>query len=263
MPRSLPVFSSSSNLYTIVIQSPTSKMGWEASMADARILVVDDDKKIVELITLYLKRDGCQVLVAFDGEQAIDLARRRRPDLIVLDLMMPKVDGIDVCRILRAESQVPIIMLTGRSTDEDKLTGLELGADDYVTKPFNPRELLARIRAVLRRTGGIEGSGPSEVYFGEMVMDFVRHEVRAHEQVVNLTPTEFRLLEALVKEPGRAFSRLELLEQVFGYDYEGFERTVDVHIMNLRKKIEPEPSHPRYVVTVPGLGYRFEGADAA
>jgi DNA-binding response OmpR family regulator len=177
--------------------------------------------------------------------------------------MLPQVDGMDVCRILRAESEVPIIMLTGRSTDEDKLAGLDLGADDYVTKPFNPRELLARIRAVLRRTSGKDESGPSEVRFGDIVMDFVRHEVRANGQAVNLTPTEFRMLEVLVKEPGRAFSRLELLEQAFGYDYEGLERTVDVHIMNLRKKIETEPSRPCYVVTVPGVGYRFKGADAA
>ena len=232
-------------------------------MADAKILVVDDDKKIVELVTLYLKKDGYQVLAAFDGRQAIELARRRQPDLIVLDLMLPQVDGTDVCRILRAESEVPIIMLTGRSTDEDKLAGLDLGADDYVTKPFNPRELLARIRAVLRRTSGKDESGPSEVRFGDIVMDFVRHEVRANGLVVNLTPTEFRMLEVLVKEPGRAFSRLELLEQAFGYDYEGLERTVDVHIMNLRKKIETEPSRPCYVVTVPGVGYRFKGADAA
>jgi len=168
-----------------------------------------------------------------------------------------------VCRILRAESKVPIIMLTGRSTDDDKLEGLDLGADDYVTKPFNPRELLARIRAVLRRVTDKEEPGPFEVHFGEIAMDFVRHEVRAHNQIINLTPTEFRLLEAMVKESGRAFSRLELLEQAFGYDYEGLERTIDVHIMNLRKKIEPEPSRPRYIVTVPGLGYRFEGADAA
>jgi len=231
-------------------------------VADARILVVDDDKKIVELVTLYLKKDGYHVLAAYDGQQALELARRKQPDLIVLDLMLPQASGMDVCRILRSESEVPIIMLTGRSTDDDKLEGLDLGADDYLTKPFNPRELLARIRAVLRRTVGKDESGLSEARFGDMVMDFVRHEVRANEQVVNLTPTEFRLLEAMVKEPGRAFSRLELLEQAFGYDYEGLERTVDVHIMNLRKKIEPEPSRPRYVVTVPGLGYRFEGAHA-
>ena len=232
-------------------------------MADAKILVVDDDKKIVELVTLYLKKDGYHVLAAYDGRQALELARRKQPDLIVLDLMLPLVDGMDVCRTLRAESQVPIVMLTGRSTDEDKLVGLDLGADDYMTKPFNPRELLARIRAVLRRTGGKEEPGSPEVHFGQIVVDFVRHEVRANDQVVNLTPTEFRLLEAMVKQPGRAFSRLELLEQAFGYDHEGFERTVDVHIMNLRKKVEPEPSRPRYIVTVSGLGYRFEGAHAA
>jgi len=232
-------------------------------MADAKILVVDDDKKIVELVTLYLKKDGYHVLAAYDGRQALELARRKQPDLIVLDLMLPLVDGMDVCRTLRAESQVPIVMLTGRSTDEDKLVGLDLGADDYVTKPFSPRELMARIRAVLRRTGGKEEPGPAEVRFGQIVVDFVRHEVRANDQVVNLTPTEFRLLEAMVKQPGRAFSRLELLEQAFGYDHEGFERTVDVHIMNLRKKVEPEPSRPRYIVTVSGLGYRFEGAHAA
>jgi DNA-binding response OmpR family regulator len=235
----------------------------ENTMADAKILVVDDDKKIVDLVTLYLKKDGYHVFAAYDGQQAIEMARRKQPDLVVLDLMLPQVDGMDVCRILRAESPLPIIMLTGRSTDDDKLKGLDLGADDYVTKPFNPRELLARIRAVLRRTAGKEEAGPLEVCFGDMVMDFVRHELRANEQVINLTPTEFRLLQVLIQEPGRAFSRLDLLEQAFGYDYEGLERTIDVHIMNLRKKIEPEPGRPRYVVTVPGLGYRFEGANAA
>src|SRR5512136_38360 len=163
-------------------------------MADAKILVVDDDKKIVELVTLYLKKDGYHVLTAYDGQQAIELARRKQPDLVVLDLMLPQVDGMDVCRILRAESPLPLIMLTGRSTDDDKLEGLDLGADDYMTKPFNPRELLARIRAVLRRTAGKEESSPSEVRFGDMVMDFVRHELRANEQVINLTPTEFRIL---------------------------------------------------------------------
>jgi DNA-binding response OmpR family regulator len=217
----------------------------------------------VELITLYLKKDGYRVLPAYDGEQAIELARQCRPDLILLDLLLPQMDGLEVCRVLRAESQVPTIILTVCSADEDKLAALNLGADDYVVKPLCQRELLARIRAVLRRTMKVEPSGQSEVHFGEMVMDFIRHEVRANEQAVDLTPTEFRLLETLVKEPGRAFSCLELLEQLYGYDYGGFERTVDVHIMNLRKKIEPEPSYPRYVVTVPGLGYRLDGAEAA
>jgi len=231
-------------------------------VTDAKILVVDDDKKIVELVTAYLKRDGYHVLAAYDGQQAIDLARHKQPDLIILDLALPQVDGMDVCRVLRAESNVPIIMLTARTTEDDKLTGLGLGADDYVTKPFSPRELVARVRTVLRRVGEKE-SGPPEVRFGNVVMDFVRHEVRMSGQAVSLTPTEFRLLEVLVKEPGKAFKRLELLEQVCGYEYEGLERTIDAHVKNLRKKIEPEPGYPRYVVTVPGVGYRFEGSYVA
>ena len=228
-------------------------------MADAKILVVDDDKKIIDLVTAYLKREGYHVLAAYDGQQAIDLARHKQPDLVILDLALPQVDGMDVCRVLRAESNVPIIMLTARTTEDDKLAGLDLGADDYVTKPFSPRELVARVRTVLRRVGEKE-SGPPEVRFGDAVVDFVRHEVRMSGQVVSLTPTEFRLLEVLIKEPGKAFKRIELLEQVCGYEYEGLERTIDAHVKNLRKKIEPEPGRPRYVVTVPGVGYRFEGS---
>jgi len=227
-------------------------------MANAKILIVDDDKKIVELVTAYLKRDGYHVLAAYDGQQAIDLARHKQPDLIILDLALPQVDGMDVCRVLRAESNVPIIMLTARTTEDDKLAGLDLGADDYVTKPFSPRELVARVRTVLRRVGEKE-VGPLEVRFDDVAVDFIRHEVRMNGQAVSLTPTEFRLLEVLVKEPGKAFKRLELLEQVCGYEYEGLERTIDAHIKNLRKKIEPEPGRPHYIVTVPGVGYRFEG----
>jgi DNA-binding response OmpR family regulator len=223
-----------------------------------RILVVDDDKKIVELVSLYLRRDGYGVLTAYDGREALDLARLKQPDLIVLDLLLPELDGKDVCRLLRAESSVPIIMLTARSTDDDKLSGLDLGADDYVTKPFNPRELVARIRAVLRRANP-DAELPEDMHFGDLLISFVRHEVVARDAVVNLTPTEFRLLEAMAREPGRAFSRAELLDRAFGYDYEGLERTVDVHIMNLRRKIEADAGRPRYVVTVPGVGYRFEG----
>jgi two-component system alkaline phosphatase synthesis response regulator PhoP len=224
-----------------------------------KILVVDDDKKIVELVSLYLRRDGYGVLAAYDGREALDLARQKLPDLIVLDLLLPEMDGREVCRMLRAESRVPIIMLTARSTDDDKLAGLDLGADDYITKPFNPRELLARIRAVLRRATPDE-ERPEDVCFGDLLISFVRHEVRVRGAAANLTPTEFRLLEAMAREPGRAFSRADLLDRAFGYDYEGLERTVDVHIMNLRRKIEADPGRPRYVVTVAGVGYRFEGA---
>ncbi len=227
-------------------------------MTKRKILVVDDDRKIVELVRLYLEKDGYRVLVAYDGLKALELARQRRPDLIVLDLMLPGVDGLDVCRILQAESEVPIIMLTARTTDEDKLVGLELGADDYITKPFNPREVVARARAVLRRVGKGTPQGPSEMRFADLVIDRRRHEVQVRGEVVDLTPTEFRLLEVLAGEPGRAFTRLELLDRVFGYDFEGFERTVDVHVKNLRKKIEPDPKRPAYVKTVYGVGYKFE-----
>jgi DNA-binding response OmpR family regulator len=222
-----------------------------------KILVVDDDKKIVELVSLYLRRDGYGVLAAYDGREALELARAKQPDLVVLDLMLPELDGRDVCRLLRAESRVPIIMLTARTTDDDKLEGLDLGADDYVTKPFNPRELVARIRAVLRRAAP-EEEHPEDMRFGDLVISFVRHEVIVRGAPASLTPTEFRLLEAVVREPGRAFSRAELLDRAFGYNYEGLERTVDVHIMNLRRKIEADPSRPHFIVTVPGIGYRFE-----
>jgi DNA-binding response OmpR family regulator len=227
-----------------------------------KILVVDDDKKMVELIRLYLERDGYRVLPAYDGRQALDLARQRAPDLIVLDLMLPAVDGLDVCRILRAESKVPIIMLTARTTEDDKLLGLDLGADDYVTKPFSPRELVARVRAILRRAV-VEETGPPQVRFGDLLVDFRRHEARLGDAPLHLTPKEFKLLEIFTREPGRAFSRIELLEKVFGFDYEGLERTVDVHVMNLRKKIEPDATQPTYIQTVYGMGYKFVGGPGA
>jgi DNA-binding response OmpR family regulator len=226
-------------------------------MTKCKILVVDDDRNIVDLVRLYLERDGYRVLIAYDGLEALKLARQRRPDLIVLDLLLPEVDGLDVCRILQTESKVPIIMLTARTTEEDKLIGLELGADDYVTKPFSPRELVARVRTVLRRVGKEAPQGPTEMRFTDLVIDRRSHEVRVRGEVVSLTPTEFRLLEVLAGEPGRALTRLELLDRVFGYDFEGFERTIDVHVKNLRKKIERDPRQPTYVQTVYGVGYKF------
>jgi DNA-binding response OmpR family regulator len=227
------------------------------------VLVVDDDKKIVDLVALYLRKEGYTVLCAYNGREALDVARREQPQLIVLDLLLPEMDGMQVCHALRAESRVPIIMLTARSTDEDKLFGLDLGADDYMTKPFNPRELVARVRAVLRRAVSADGEPKPDVCYGDLTISFIKHEVSLSERPVNLTPTEFRVLEALAREPGRAFSRSELLDRAFGHDYEGIERTVDVHVMNLRRKIEPEPGKPRYIGTVPGVGYRFEGHHVA
>jgi DNA-binding response OmpR family regulator len=232
------------------------RYNWYTAM-HKRILIVDDDPKTAELIRLYLERDGYQTLVANDGRLALELARQRHPDLIVLDLMLPSVDGLDICRILRFESSIPIIMVTARTTEDDKLLGLDLGADDYISKPFSPRELLARIRAVLRRVGNTVSKEPSSVQVGELEVDFLSYSVRLRGQAVRLTPKEFKLLEILIRAPGRAFSRLDLLEQVFGFDYEGLERTVDVHIMNLRKKIERNPAQPYYIHTVYGVGYKF------
>jgi len=224
-------------------------------MAGKRVLVVDDDVKTVELVKLYLNRDGYRVLTAYDGVEALRLARESHPDLIVLDLMLPGIDGIEVCRILRAESDVPIIMLTAKTTDQDKLVGLDLGADDYVTKPFSPRELAARVRAVLRRLPGERS--PAEIKHGELTVNFLKHEVSLAGKPVNLTPVEFKLLAVLIKQPGRVFSRAELIEKAFGYDFDGFDRTIDVHILNLRRKLEPDPDHPRYIKTVYGAGYKL------
>jgi two-component system alkaline phosphatase synthesis response regulator PhoP len=224
-------------------------------MARKRVLVVDDDVNTVELVTLYLKRDGYRVLIAYNGVDALRVAREGHPDLIVLDLMLPGIDGLEVCRTLRAESDVPIIMLTAKTTDQDKLTGLELGADDYVTKPFSPRELAARVRAVLRRLPGERG--PEEIKFGNLTVNFLKHEVSIDGKPLGLTEVEFKLLGVLAKEPGRVFSRAELIDKALGYSFEGFDRTIDVHILNLRRKLEPDPSHPRYIRTVYGAGYKL------
>jgi len=226
-------------------------------MANKRVLVVDDDAKTVELVKLYLNRDGYKVLTAYDGIEALRLIRESHPDLIVLDLMLPGIDGLEICRTVRAESDVPIIMLTAMTTDQDKLTGLDLGADDYVTKPFSPKELAARVRAVLRRLPGERG--PTEVKHGQLTVNFLKHEASLAGRLLNLTPVEFKLLGVFVKEPGRVFNRAQLIEKALGYDFEGFDRTIDVHILNLRRKLEPDPSHPSYIKTVYGTGYKFVG----
>jgi DNA-binding response OmpR family regulator len=223
----------------------------------ADILVVDDDRKTVELLRLYLEREGYHVRAAFDGQQALDRLRQAGPDLVVLDLMLPRVDGLDVCRAIRSSSPVPLIMLTARSTEDDKLLGLELGADDYLTKPFSPRELVARVRAVLRRSVEQPERAEPVARYGGLVIDFGRHEVFLDEQPVALTPREFRLLRVLAANPGRVFTRFELIERAFGLDYDGLERTVDVHLSSLRRKIEPDPAEPTYVLTVYGVGYKF------
>jgi len=227
-------------------------------MAGKRVLVVDDDVKTTELVGLYLKRDGYRVLTAGDGFEAIRLARESHPDLVVLDLMLPGLDGFEVFRALRAESDVPIIMLTAKTTEQDRLTGLDLGADDYVTKPFSPKELAARVRAVLRRLPEEAlQRGPEEIRHGKLVVNFMKHEAFIAAKPLNLTPIEFKLLGVLVREPERVFSRAQLIEKVFGYDFDGFDRTIDVHIFNLRRKLEPDPRQPKYIKMVYGVGYKF------
>lgn len=226
-------------------------------MTEKTVLVVDDDVKTVELVKVYLNRDGYGVLTAYDGVEALRVARESNPDLVVLDLMLPDVDGLEVCRTLRHESDVPIIMLTARTTDQDKLTGLDSGADDYVTKPFSPKELAARVRAVLRRLPGERG--PAQITHGELTMNFVRREAWLVGRLLALTDVEFKLLGVLAREPGRVFSRGDLIEKALGYDFAGFDRTIDVHILNLRRKIEQAPNRPRYIKTVYGAGYKFVG----
>jgi DNA-binding response OmpR family regulator len=222
-----------------------------------KVLVVDDDRKTVAAIKLYLEHGGYETLCAYDGRQALIEARDGRPDLVVLDLMLPQLDGLDVCRALRAESRVPIIMLTARAAEDDKLCGLDLGADDYVTKPFSPRELVARVRAVLRRVEPQGVADKSVLRRNDIVIDFGRRAVEVRGRAVTLTPTEFKLLAALAKSPGRVFTRQELVEQALGWDYDGLDRTVDAHVMNLRRKIEPERAQPSLIVTVFGVGYKF------
>ncbi|SNR66091.1 response regulator transcription factor [Actinoplanes regularis] len=226
----------------------------------ARILVADDDPKHAQLIRLYLERDGHQVLTVGDGRAALEQARARRPDLLVLDVMMPLVDGLDVCRILRADPDrelagVAILLVTARAAESDMLLGLDIGADDYLSKPVSPRELTARIRALLRRVRG--GENPEVLRVGDLEVDAARFEVRIDGNTVRLTAKEFAILELLAREPGRVFTRGQIIDKTFGFENDVSERTVDAHVVNLRRKIERNPAEPRYVQTVYGRGYRM------
>ncbi len=220
------------------------------------ILVVDDEVKLREMARWYLEREGYRVVEAANGRDALFVARFEKPDLVLLDLMMPEMGGYDFIRIFTQESDTPIIVLTARLEESDKVVGLELGADDYVTKPFGVQELIARVRAVLRRVGQ-QNRLPEILRMAEITLDRAGRTVRVSGNAVALTPSEYELLETFMLSPGRAFSRLDLLEAVSGDAYEGYERTIDVHIRNLRTKIEPVPSKPRYIQTVYGMGYRF------
>lgn len=228
------------------------------SLPSEKILVVDDEIKIARVVKAYLAKEGYRVVEAYDGRSALELARKEKPDLVVLDLMLPEVSGWDVCRALRQESSVPILMLTARDDDTDKIVGLELGADDYVTKPFNPKELVARVRAILRRAGRQQIEG-KVIAAGDLRIHLEKREVRVSGQEVHLTPTEFELLRVMAERPGRVFTREQLVDRVLGDSFEGYDRAVDSHIKNLRQKIERDPRSPRYVLTVFGVGYKFAG----
>ena len=224
------------------------------------ILVVDDEPKIVRLARDYLERSGFRVLPVNDGPAALAAARQEKPDLIVLDLNLPGMDGLDVCRALRRESSVPIIMLTARVEEADRLIGLEVGADDYIVKPFSPRELVARVRAVLRRTHG-EVQTPGLIRNGELEIDLKGHRVTLRGEPVKLTRIEFNLLSVLAQHPGQTFSRAQLLQRLHGATGGGFDRSIDAHIKNLRRKIEDDTADPRYILTVYGIGYQFADQD--
>jgi len=235
------------------------------------VLVVDDERQIAEIARDYLQHAGFAVITASDGADALELARTRQPDLVVLDLALPRVDGLDVARTLRRESNVPIIMLTARVEERDRLLGLELGADDYITKPFSPRELVARVRAVLRRVDGLSSSGDI-LHLADLTLDVPRLKVTrrgagagvggaaasasAAATVIDLTPTEFQLLATLARQPGRVFTRAQLLDAVRGVEVESFERAIDAHVKNIRRKLEPDSRNPRYILTVYGIGYK-------
>lgn len=220
------------------------------------ILVVDDEPKIARLARDYLEQNGFRVLPVTDGVTALAAARQEKPDLIVLDLNLPGMDGLDVCRALRRESNVPIIMLTARVEEADRLIGLELGADDYIVKPFSPRELVARVRAVLRRTQG-DVQTPGLIHSGELEIDLNGHRATLGSEVLHLTRIEFSLLATLAQHPGQTFSRAQLIDRLHGVAEGGFDRSIDAHIKNLRRKIESDPADPRYVLTVYGIGYQF------
>ena len=225
-------------------------------MTTKTILVVDDEKRLVSLVESYLTQEGYRVATAYNGREALTIARREKPDLIILDVMMPEMDGYAFMRAHRAEQDTPIILLTARVDDDEKILGLELGADDYVTKPFRPRELTARVRAVLRRVGNTEPAA-QVLHAADLTLDREGRTVQVSEEYVDLTPSEFDILAALMSAPGRVFSRLDLLDIIQGVRYEGYERTIDTHIKNLRGKIEADPRNPRYIETVYGVGYRL------
>ena len=232
-------------------------------MAGSKILVVEDDRTLLEVVRYNLSKEGYDVSTAADGVRALELARAEKPDLVILDIMLPQLDGLEVCRVLRREMVVPILMLTARTEEVDKVVGLEIGADDYMTKPFSMRELVARVRAMLRRVDMMRqrpgGAEAGAIKIGDIEIDLASHRVTRGGSSVDLSPKEFELVACLMKRPGWVFSRDRLLEEVWEYDFEGDTRTVDVHIRWLRQKLEVDPANPKHLITVRGVGYKFEG----
>lgn len=226
-----------------------------------KILVVDDESSVRQLVKSYLEREGYEVIEATDGATALKLARTERPALVILDLMLPEIDGIEVGRVLRAESDVFILMLTAKAEEADKLVGLGVGADDYLTKPFSPRELVARVKAILRRGSEAAPAARSVLRAGDIIVDLERHEATAAGRQLDLTTKEFEILATLAGHPGIVYTREKLLEIIWGYEYYGDPRVVDVHVAKLRKKLEEDPSEPHYLVTVRGVGYKLETGD--
>lgn len=228
------------------------------STEPSRILLVEDEASIAKAVAAYLEREGYWVIQAADGQAALDAFDKRKFDLVVLDLMLPKVSGEQVCRTIRDRSDVPIIMLTAKGELEDRVKGLELGADDYLVKPFSPRELVARVRALLRRARVDEEPQRDRLVFGDLAVEIASHKAFLGGEELDLTASEFKLLTTLARYPGRVYSRMELVEKVLGYDFEGYERTIDSHVKNLRAKLNDDPRDPRFIYTVHGVGYRFE-----
>lgn len=224
-----------------------------------KILIIDDEPKIVEAVAAYLENSGYETFSAFDGEKALDFINKIKPDLVILDLMLPKISGEEICKTIRKTSRIPIIMLTAKVDEDDKITGLNIGADDYVTKPFSPRELVARVNSLLRRSD--EGISPlyNKMSWNDndLEIDLNSYTVKKSGEIVNLTPNEFKLLCTIIKYPNKTFTREELIEIAFGTEFDGFERTIDSHIKNLRSKIEDDSTNPKYIITVRGIGYKF------
>lgn len=231
-------------------------------MAKNSVVIVDDDAKLTKLVQTYFEKEGFITWTVHEGLEAVNMIREKKPDIIILDLMLPGIDGWEVCRRVRRNSDVPILMLTARDEETDRLIGLEMGADDYVTKPFSPREVVARAKAILRRSKKQVDAKPEPIKYGNLSIDFDRHMVKKNGELADVTPTEFKILELLVTNPGRVYSRLHMVEFIQEYTFEGYERTIDAHVKNLRRKIEDNPRDPQYILTVYGVGYKFAGGDS-